>query len=252
MYIKSFRVNIDKSKKLWFIILFALLVAILLIITSFFCVFKTSNNDNQNYTKTQLFNAKSLYAEYELNVFSNKNQNKYKMKEWYVNDENDYKFRIETVTEENKFVYFGTKDTLTIKSDNQLSQINLNNFTNSKANTLSISTFISLYNEINKNIENKEYNVNDCCKIEEIENDDSISYTISLNMENKIKENTCKICSKFYNTGMKISKFELILDKEKNVPKEYIVYNENGDTYMDIIYYKFVINNDFDEKLFAF
>lgn len=252
MYIKSFGINIDKSKRLWAIILIALLVAIILIVTSFLCVFNVSNDSGKNYTKAQLFNAKTLYAEYELNVFSNKNQNKYKMKEWYVNKENDYKFRIESNTEENSFTYFGTKDTLTIKADNQLSKINLNNFTNSKANTLSIATFILLYSEINKAIENNDYSNNVCCKIEETENDDSISYIISLNFNKEAKENTCKICNIFQNDNMKISKFELILDKDKKIPKEYIVYNEKGETYIDILYYKFVINNDFEEKLFAF
>lgn len=254
MYIKSFRINIDRSKRLWAIILIALIVALTLIITSFFFVFKNSdNNDSNKYSKRQLFEAKSFYAEYDLNVFSNKNQNKYKMKEWYLKEnENNYKFRIESDTEDNKLAYFGTKDTLTIKSDNQLSNINLNNIINSKENTLSIATFIALFNEINTSIENKEYNENKCCKIEEVENDDSISYIISLNIVNGTKENTCKICEKFLKNGMKISKFELIFDKEKMIPKEYIVYNANGDTYIDILYYNFVINNDFDEKLFAF
>jgi len=36
MYIKSFRINIDRSKRLWAIILIALIVALTLIITSFF------------------------------------------------------------------------------------------------------------------------------------------------------------------------------------------------------------------------
>ncbi len=252
MYIKSFGINIDKSKRLWGIILIALLVAVILIVTSFLCVFKVSNSNDKNYTKMQLFNAKTFYAEYELNVFSNKNQNKYNMKEWYVNDGDNYKFRIESNVGENTFTYFGTKDTLTIKSNNQLSKINLDNFTNSKANTLSISTFISLYNEINTTIENNNYSNNSCCKIEEVESDEIISYIISLNFEKETKNDTCKICNRFRNDNMKISKFELILDKDKKMPKEYIVYNEKGETYIDILYYKFVINDNFDEKLFAF
>lgn len=254
MYIKSFRINIDRSKRVWYIILIALIVALTLIITSFFFIFKNSdNNDSNKYSKRQLFEAKSFYAEYEMTVFSNKNQNKYKMKEWYLKEnEDNYKFRIESDTGDNKFSYFGTKDTLTIKSDNQLSNINLNNIINSKENTLSITTFISLFNEINTSVENKEYNESKCCKIEEIESDDCISYIISLNLENESSETRCKICEKFLKSGMKISKFELVFDKERMIPKEYIVYNTNGDTYIDILYYNFVINNDFDEKLFAF
>lgn len=257
MYIKGFKINMDRNKRLWGAILFSILIAIILIIISFIYIFSVSNKgENGKYTKADLFNATSFYAEYTMNVYSNKNKNVYKIKEWNIKNNDEYKFRIETNYDNNNLIYLGTNDSICIKSDDQISQINLQNYISTRSNILSISTFIQLFNNINEKINSKEESSNKCCEIEEIERDDSLSYVIKMDKINsekeKIDSNLCNICSQFVSTGMNISKFELILNKEKLEPKEYIIYDNNGNTNIDIVYDNFVINRDFDKKLFAF
>ncbi len=250
MYIKGFKINIDRNKRLWGAILFAIFIAIVLIVFSFIYIFKVSNSNLDNkYTKIQLFDAKSFYAEYRVNVYSNKNKNEYRIKEWYLKNGDEYNFRIEANYGENSFVYLGTNDTISIKANDQISKMDLS-YDSAKSNMLSISTFVELYNEINEQIENN----SKCCNIDEIEHDDNLSYVVKLNSEGNKNADTnfCKICSKFINNGMKVSKFELIIQKGKLIPKEYIIYDNSGNTYIDIMYDNFVINMDFDKKVFAF
>lgn len=254
MYIKGFKINIDRNKRLWGAILFALLIAVILIIISFIYIFRVSNK-NIKYTKSDLFNATSFYAEYTVNVYSNKNKNMYKIKEWYIKNNDEYKFRIETNNDNNNFIYLGTNNSISIKSDEQISEINLQNYVSNQTNILSISTFINILNSLDDKI-NKKENDSDCCKIDEIEHDDKVSYIIQFTKENNVElnveEKICKICKKIINSGMKISKIELILNKDKLIPNEYIVYDDKGNAYVDITYDNFVINTDFDKKLFAF
>lgn len=250
MYIKSFGINIDKSKRLWAIIFAALLVAAILISISFILVFKTSNKASVNKI-TDLFEAKSYYAEYDVKVFSNKNQNDYKIKEWYVKDEEEYKFRIETNNSENNFVYCGNPNSIYIKSDEQLNSLNLQEYNSKRNNLFSISSFMEFLYELNLLIENDSYIGENCCKLKEVEIDKELKYIVSIS-EACANCDKCKICNKFTKIGMKISKFELVLDKEKIKPKQYIVYDTNGKIYIDIIYNKFLVNEEFDEKLFAF
>lgn len=250
MYIKSFGINIDKSKRLWGIILIALLIAIILIVASFLLIFNVSNKEN--ITKvSDLVNAKSYYAEYDIKIISNKNENNYKIKEWYVKDGDEYKFRVETNNKENNFTYLGNKNSIYIKSDEQINSLNIQDYNLKRNNILSISSFIEILNELSLSIENNGYIDKKCCKLKETEENDTLKYTLYLNKKIPEKD-SCGICNKFEEIGTKISKLEVILYKEKIVPKQYIIYDINEIAYINIIYNKFSVNNEFDEKIFAF
>lgn len=249
MYIKGFGIDLDKSKRLWGAIFLAILVAIVLIIISFMSIF--FHTDRQNiFSKSDLFGATSFYCEYAMNVFSNKNQNQYQMKEWYVKDEKNYQFRIESIMKDKTFfTIVGNNHAILISSDDQISKINLSEYELNMTNVSSVSTFLHLFHKINERIHENNH-AKECCKIEQKEIDNKVSYIITLNKE-KMKESDCDICSQFLNNGMHFSKFELIL-KEDKIPSQYIVYDESGKTYLDIVYNNFVINESFEEKLFAF
>ena len=82
-----------------------------------------------------------------MKVLSNKNENNYKIKEWYIKDSDDYKFRIETNNDENNFIYLGNKNSIYIKSEQQISSFNLQNYNLKRNNLLSISSVVEiLYN----------------------------------------------------------------------------------------------------------
>ena len=240
-------INLYKNKRLWIVILFAIFVAITLIVITFSSVFTISDEIVKN-SKEDFMDLKSYYTEYELNVYSNKNQNKYFMKEWYMEKSNEeYNFKIETNNDGTNFSYILANNSLSVKSDNQLNYMKLNDYIIDRKNVASISTFIDIFRKINtaENIEKKE----DCCKMKIEEEDNKICYSIMLNNNS---DKNCSICSDYKEitySGMKISSFELLLDKENLQPLEYTV---DGKTWADIIFTKFDINADFDEKIFAF
>lgn len=253
MYIKSFGINIDKSKRLWGIILTAILVAITLITISFILVFKKNsyNSINKISDLYDLFNAKSYYAEYDLKIVSNKNENVYKIKEWYVNENEAYKFRIETDNDENNFVYCGDQNNLYIKSEEQLNLLNLHAYNSKKSNVITISSIMDFFGKINLLIDSNNYSQYSCCKIKEIEENEKIAFEVNLN--NEIEKNSkCEMCKNFLQSEMKISKIKIVLDKVNLTPLQYTLYNTEGKVYMDILYNKFLVNKKFDEKLFAF
>lgn len=250
MYIKSFGINLDKSKRLWLIISMALFVAIILIITSFVFVFKNYNKNNIE-KLTDIFEAKSYYAEYQMKIVSNKNENDYKVKEWYKKEDNNYKFRFETSNKKNNYIYYGDSKNICIKSDEQISSLNLSDYNNKNNNILSISSMIEVLNLLNTLTEKEEYSKNNCFKIKEIENDSVVTYEIIFLQENKCNID-CKICSKFLDNNMNIKKIEILIDKEYLLPKQYNVHYEGEQMHVNIIYNKFSINEKFDEKLFAF
>lgn len=254
MYIKGFGINIDKSKRLWAIIGISLLVAIFLICISFVTVFKFKSKNKYDITNlSELFNAKSYYAEYIVKVTSNKNENEYKIKEWYVNKDSNYKFRIETINNENNFVYIGSNNSICIKSEEQLGKLNIENYDLEKENLLSISTFMQFLYNINLKVENKEYVLNNCCKIKEIQEDSIVKFFITLkDKSNTTDKSSCDICNKFLSGNVKVGKFELVLDKLNYIPKSYIIYDENEKEYINITYTNFIVNQEFEEKLFAF
>ena len=245
MKIKSFTVNLYKKKKLWIIIICALVIALVLILTTFFLVMKESKTIRNKFSKESIFNATSYYAEYEVTVFSNKNQNTYNLREWYYKKDDEYRFKIETIGDGNNFSYFGTNNTLNISANGQINSMNLSNFETKRLNVMSISTFIELYKFIDDKISNQTYEYEKCCKIEERDIDGKKIYTVDINKNIDQKCAICKTYSDILISGMKITKFELILDKNTLTPIQYIIYTEDGKSFMDIIYHNFDVNVDF-------
>lgn len=250
MYIKSFGINLDKSKRLWLIISFAFLVALVLIVSSFMLVFKNSHKSNIE-KLTDLFEVTSYYAEYQIEITSNKNINNYKVKEWYKQEDNNYKFRFETSNKNSNFIYYGDSKNICVKSDEQISTLNLSDYNNKNNNILSVSSMIDFLELFNQTQKKEEYSKNNCFKIKEIENDSVVTYEIIFLQENKCNID-CKICSKFLDNNMNIKKIEILIDKEYLLPKQYNVHYEGEQMHVNIIYNKFSINEKFDEKLFAF
>lgn len=252
MYIRSIGVNLDKSKKLWGIIFCAVLVAVILISLTFFHVFKEGDIiGDTSFTKTQLFQATKYAATYQMTVFSNKNQNTYQMKEWYQKKGDSYQFRIETDNEIGNYVYLGDNHRISIQSPGQINALQVDGIS-TKTNVISIATFIELYQAISDVIDNKKVAKKSCCKLEAFEEDDQTRYCVTLDRNSQSR---CDICSKYRDiveSGMKIGKFELIVNNKKQTPVEYIVYTTDDKSYLDVLYNNFVINADFDEKLFAF
>ncbi|MDD3303518.1 MAG: hypothetical protein PHP54_01205 [Clostridia bacterium] len=245
-----FVLNLYKNKRLWVIISVAILIAMSLIIITFTSVFTISNNIVK-INKNDFLTLQSYYTEYELNVYSNKNQNKYYIKEWYQqNNESDGKFRLETNNDGSNFTYILANNSLSIQSDNQLNYMKMNDYLLDRKNVASVSTFLAILNKIH-NKENSKLN-NECCKLKIEEVDNKLCYSITLNGNS---DKNCDICNEYKNlmySGMKILSFQLVLDKDSLMPLEYIVYTIDGKTWADIIFTKFNLNAEFDEKIFAF
>ena len=219
--VKSICIGVFKKAKLKYIIVCSILIAIILMIISWFFVFN-NRYYKKKYEKFDIFNANSYFAKYNMRVFSNKNQNEYKINEWYSQDGKDYKFKFETINEEGlNYIYEGDSKSINIYSADQLNKISLND------------TIIQL--------ENNDYETKKCCKLEENEEDGKVSYKIIFNNSSGEK---CSIC-KFVKDGINISSLELIINSSTLFPIEYIIYGKNGDALYDILYEKFEVNVDF-------
>ena len=98
-----------KWKKIILIIVFLILVILAIVFSNL------SKNVEKN--RVDLMDIKSYYAEYLVEVYSNKNQNTYKLKEWYRN-KNDQKLEY-TVENSNKVTFVQTDKDVILKSDKQ-------------------------------------------------------------------------------------------------------------------------------------
>lgn len=242
MLIKTF--NIDKSKRLWLVISMAVCIAALLIIISFFYVYGGKKGNVGN--KDEIFKLKGYYAEYDLTVFSNKNQNTYHMKEWYFNDNLNEKFRFDfKPNNSDEISYILTDNMLSINSNTQISKFNIDEYSITKRNLTSFSTFISVYNQVlNQNEDN-------FVKLEKKTIDNKLHYIMEINKE-KNREN--KLLEEFdflFDDGLNIKKIELVVDNTKNIPEEYYIFTYDNKIMFGIKYIKFDIIDKFDDKTFA-
>jgi hypothetical protein len=237
-------IKLDSSKRLWIVILIAVTIAISLIITSFICVYLKP--DKSLSSANDIFNIKGYYTEYELMIFSNKNQNSYYIKEWYLKDNENESFKVEFENEtKDKITYVLTDNALKISSNKQLSSFSLDNFNICKKNLLSISTFLQMYKNILENNDNK------ITKIENANIDNKKHYMIYLN-DSKSETGNLLVdeYNDFFRAGLNISKIELIVN-DKNKPIEYYVFDDKENVITGIKYTKFDIIDNFDEKTFA-
>lgn len=256
MNIKGFRVKNQKVQKLWIILLIAITIALILIITSFFTIFSTPKN---KFNKEELFNFNSYYTKYKIVTYSNKNQNTYMMEEYCLRDNEDTSFRFNTLNSNNNYSYIVTNNTFYIKSQNQINEFKNDNYDiNFSTNILSLATFINIYEKISNIIDNNLFKENYGITTKVEEKDEYISYKINLEATDKLKEqeyiseDSLNVYINKLAGDMKISALELILDKEKYIPKEYIIYTNDNKAYVDVIYEEFEFNPKIEEKVFSF
>ena len=167
---------------------------------------KIGNNKNSQEIVDYILNLSSYEAEVTVNITSNKNSNKYILKQKYQKD----KERIQEVIEPSNIA--GVKiinDGKNLKIEN--SNLNLNeiieNYTNLENNNLDLSMFIDEY----KNSNESSYE----------EKDDEIIMKVKNDKENiYVKEKTLYINKKTY----KPVKLEIKDNKQKE--RIYILYNE--------------------------
>lgn len=228
MLIKSFR--IDKSKRLWIIILFALIIAIALILIAFIRIY----SKNEKIMENNIYDIKGYEAEYTITIVSNKTKNTYDMYEYFSeNDEKDY-FKFEFTNNANeKYTYILKDKSITISSNKQINILNIKDYDFFKENLISLSTFFKIYKDI-------ELKKDDNYKLEKNKVDNTTILSISpLNKEGEM-----------FRKELNISKLELIIDMN-NKPIEYYVLDKYNNVIIGIKFNKFDVLEKFDKKIFA-
>lgn len=242
MVIKA--ICIDKAKRLWLVIITAVVIAALLITISFIYIYST--NDIKNDVKQmELFNLKNYNAKCEITIVSNKNKNNYTATEWYLDSGTKTSHRFDFNTKENlKMSYILKDNTLSIKSDGQISSLNIQDYNIINTNLISLSTFIQMYNKL---LNEKEQNI---FRLENKNIDNIKEYTIIVDRSKSNVGTLDKEYSEFLKEGINIYKIKLIVD-DKNIPLEYFAYDDREEAVMYIKYIDFNIIDNFDEKIFA-
>lgn len=229
MYVKGFMIGFDKNKRLWAIMFFAIIIALTLIITAFVNVYK-ANTKIISSEDIDIEKITSYTAKYNLNVKSNKNENNYTIEEKYgKNEENEY-FKFSIFSDDEIITYTLNDGALSIKSNKQKLEYTLSDYIIKKENVISIATFFDLYKSFRKDEKNN-------FKITVEEQDNKIMYIINIGKDQKALEE--------YNFLKDISKLEIIIDKEKKLILEYLVYDRDYNLYIDITYDNFIINKYF-------
>jgi len=228
LLIKSFR--IDKSKRLWIIILFALIIAIALILIAFIRIY----SKNEKIMENNIYDIKGYEAEYTITIVSNKTKNTYDMYEYFSeNNEKDY-FKFEFTNDANeKYTYIFKDKSITISSNKQINILNIKDYDFFKENLISLSTFFKIYKDIELKKDNN-------YKLEKNKVDNTTILSISpLNKEGEM-----------FRKELNISKLELIIDMN-NKPIEYYVLDKYNNVIIGIKFNKFDVLEKFDEKIFA-
>lgn len=230
----------SRDKRLWYIVSFAFLIAVILITVSFYLVMNKKGATKKNFKNTEIFDTLCYECEYNMQIFSNKNQNSYDVEEKYLSNDGLDNLLFNIKMENQNITYISTPNKVEIKSDLQISKFFTQEYQNSTINLNSVSTFIFLRNHIVC----KEKEFEKCVFSENIQ-DDTILYKITLDKD-------CIYYSEKIGKNLNITSMELIVDRNTNLPKEYIIYGEDEKAYIDINYKNFEINSNFDMKVFDF
>ncbi len=225
--------HFDKSKRLWLLVFFALIIAITLILISFIRIyFKRSFKKENN-----IYDIKGYDAEYNVTVVSNKTNNTYIMHEIYTENYEKKYFKFEFINNlDEKFTYIFKDNSVEMSSNKQINIFEIKEYDFFSENLISLSTFLELY----KNIELKKDND---YKIEKNKVNDTTVLIISA-LDNITKD------SGIFRKNLNVSKLELILNKDNN-PIEYYVLDKDDSMILGIKYTKFNVLEKFDEKIFA-
>lgn len=237
----KFNVINDRNKRLWVIILTALTIAAALIGITMKIVLKENlsldNLENSSTLKKErVFKATNYNTKYTATVISNKTTNKYEFEEEYKKDGEKENFKISTKNElGEKITYEIYDNNLKISAEGQISEYILSDYLVKKTNILSLSTFISLYNDIEENIKNTNEKLN--TKIEVEANENTIVFKIIINGYDSLFTNYSDIIE----SGKKITKMELVVSNKDYTPLFYTIYDENDKAFVDIEYTLFDI-----------
>ncbi len=258
MLIKKINIISDKSKRLWIEVILAITVAILLIISSFIIVLGVNRNKkNENSESIEdLFSLYSYYCESNLTIKSNKNMNIYNMTEYYLKDGDSESIRMDFGKNDNMMTYIISDGVFKIKSNKELNELIISDGYNlNKKNVISISTFLSLFYNVKKIMDEESTN-DEIININVVEEGTNKHFNILFNKEsrgnNKNLNEIFEEYSEMINVTNGIKKIELIVDKNSNVPIQLLVYNNNLDVYIVVEYSKFIINDKIDKKVFDF
>lgn len=233
MFVKNIILS-NNPRKLWYIIIGALAIAISLIALICYKLNMASPNGfniSNIIKKDGIMKLKSYYANYSLTIKSNKNTNNYVIDEWYQkNDNNEQKYKFQFKNElGDTITYSIDKDILSLKSENEKSEFSLSNYVPKNENLFSLATFIHIYSDIIGN----EVETKSCIKQEEI--DTKTSYKIIFDMLDEQK----------YINKVVVSAIELILDTTTGMPTELFVYDKDSNVYINVSYNKFEFEVNF-------
>jgi len=227
------------KNRLYVVIIFAILIAAILIYVSFYSVLK-SPIDNL-VSGSNIFESTSYSAEYEITDISNKNRNIYIMNEIYKKENSNeyFKFGYKDILN-NDISYIICNDKIKIEDTSQISSyiINSNNF--KKTNLLSLATYIDIINNINSI---------KCMTLNVSEEENVKKYEIILNKQIHDTEDVCKYSDLFSN-GLKLSKIELTISDNK--PLDILVYTNDNNIYINVKFIKFEMNNEVSSDIFKF
>ena len=202
--------KIIKGSKKLYISIFTLTIILFVIFFAFFMVknFKTGNNKSSQDMVNDVLNIKSYNATIEVEVKSNKNQNKYIIKQSYKNENENSQ---EVIEPSNISGVKIVKENGVLKLEN--SKLNLisvfENYSYLSENDLDLSSFINDY----KSNKNSNYTENDDKIIMKIENINSNNKTIKKLYINKKNGKIEKM--EIEDTNKKIAVY--ILYREVNV-----------------------------------
>jgi hypothetical protein len=227
------------KNKLYIVVIFAILIASVLIYFSFYSVLKMPINNLLN--TSDIFESTSYSAEYEITDISNKNRNIYTMNEIYKKENSNeyFKFGYKDILN-NDISYIISNDKIKIEDTSQISSyiINSNNF--KKTNLFSLATYIGIINNINSI---------KCMTLNVSEEDNTKKYEIVLNKQIHDSEDICKYSDLFSN-GLKLSKIELTISDNK--PIDILVYTNDNNIYINVKFIKFEMNNEVSSDIFKF
>lgn len=231
-----FNVISDRNKRLWLVILIALTVAITLIAFTMKLVLKNNGSLSNlseigDFKKEKLFKTEEYSVKYLATIVSNKTINKYEFEEEYKKDGEKENFKISTKNElGEKITYEIIGNNLKISAEGQISEYILSDYLVKKTNILSLSTFISLYNEVEESIKSTNEKLN--TKIEVDAKEDTIVFKIIINGYDSLFKNYSDIIE----SGKKITKMELTVSNKDYTPLFYTIYDENDKAFVDIEY----------------
>ena len=253
MDINGFKIKKGKIEKLWVIIGFSFCVAVILVILSFYIVF---NKEKKIDINNSLKNMLSYHLKYNMIVYSNKNNNKYNVQEYYLNENNNESYRFDLENDFLKYSYILANNNIMIKKDNEINNYAKYEYISKLDNIFSINCYIKLYNIICNDTSNK---YNKYFKIENVTKDNEQSIKISIKsdivkdtdyiekIENEYLKEFVKKCVQKEN----ILSLEIIINLKDNLITNYYIYK--GDKiHIEIEYSEFQINPKIGKKVFSF